>query len=259
MTPTLARRTGALTIIAAAATALAGCGGVGARLTFDDTVKAKVTRIVMAGGSGDVIVKTAPVGETQIRRIVHRSSDPGESYRLDGDVLHIDTDCGRSCSVSYEITAPAGVVVQGALTSGDLSLTGIDSADVTLTSGNVTVRDAAGAVRVKSTSGDVDVLGAKGATVESSSGNVRAMNVGGAVTVKATSGDVDVKLTVAAPVTARTGSGNVDVIVPPGSYQVRTDTGSGDATVTGVTNDPSSRNVLDVHTGSGDVSVVAAA
>jgi ribosomal protein L11 methylase PrmA len=49
------------------------------------------------------------------------------------------------------------------------------------------------------------------------------------------------------------------VIVPPGSYQVRTDTGSGDATVTGVTNDPSSRNVLDVHTGSGDVSVVAAA
>ena len=59
-------------------------------------------------------------------------------------MLHIDTDCGHDCSVSYEIEAPAGVAVRGELSSGDVGLTGSGSADVTLTSGDIMVRDATG-------------------------------------------------------------------------------------------------------------------
>ena len=54
------RRVLAATLIAAAAaTTLAGCGGVGATLTFSDVAKVKVTEIKMTGSSGNVMVKTA--------------------------------------------------------------------------------------------------------------------------------------------------------------------------------------------------------
>ena len=251
------RRTAALVLSAAVtATALAGCGGAGVRQTFNDTEKVKVTEIVMAGGSGDVLVRTAPIAETRITRIVHRASDPGESYRLDGTVLHIDTDCGHDCSVSYQIEAPAGVAVRGELRSGDIGLDGVGATDLRLTSGDIMVRNASGAVTARSTSGDISVLDGKGgAKIEATSGNVRVMNVGGPVDAQVTSGDVEVQLAAPNSVTARANSGDVNVMVPAGSYRVTADTGSGDHTITGIVDDPSAKNVINVHTGSGDARV----
>ncbi len=258
MTSILSRRAVAVALTAAgAATVLAGCGGVGARLTFNDTEKVKVTEIVMAGRSGDVTVRTAPIAETRITRVIHRNSDPGPTYRVEGAVLHIDTDCGRNCSVSYDIEAPAGVAVRGEVTSGDLAFDGVGATDVKLTSGDVMVRNATGAVRVKGTSGDISVLDGKaGTTIETTSGDVRALNVAGPVNAVVTSGDVEVKLTAAASVVAQTTSGDVDVMVPTGSYQISTDsTGSGDQRIIGVVHDPKSKNVIDVRTRSGDATV----
>lgn len=261
MTTTLVRRAGVLALIAATTTTLTGCAGVlGARMTYNDTEQAKVTDIVLAGGSGDVIVTTAAVQQTTIKRVVRGTSNPGESYKLAGSTLSIDTDCGPDCSVSYEIHAPVGVAVRGQLHSGDVGLDGVGATDVTLTSGNVSVRNATGPVQVRATSGDIDVLDAKGAvTAQSTSGNVRALNVGGAVDVRATSGDVDVKLTAANSVHAVATSGNVSVILPHGDYKISTDTGSGDANVHGLTSDPAAKNVIDVRANSGDVDVAAAA
>jgi DUF4097 and DUF4098 domain-containing protein YvlB len=260
MTSTLFRRAGALVLIAAAtATVLAGCGGVGARLTFNDTEKVKVSEIVMTGGSGDVTVKTAAVNETRISRIIHHNADPGKSYRMDGTVLHIDTNCGRNCSVSYEIEAPTGVAVRGQLSSGDVDLTGIASADVTVNSGNIEIKDATGPVKALATSGDINVIRPKGTTtVQATSGNVRAVEAAGAVMAKATSGEVDVTMTVAQSVTAHTTSGNVDVVVPAGAYRVKTDTGSGDTDIRGIVNDPGAKVILDVRAGSGNVTLAAA-
>ncbi|HEU4346633.1 MAG TPA: DUF4097 family beta strand repeat-containing protein [Actinoplanes sp.] len=254
------RRAAALVLLAAATAAvLAGCGGVGARLTFNDTEPVKVTEIVMTGGSGDVTVRTAAIDETRISRIVHRNSDPGRTYRLDGTVLHIDTDCGRNCSVSYVIEAPAGVAVRGELRSGDVGMDGVGAADIVLTSGDISVRNAVGMVTARSTSGDIDVLNArKGATLAATSGNVRAINVGGGpVGVRVTSGDVEVKLTAPGSVTAETTSGDVNVIVPAGDYRVGAAAGSGDVQVNGIVDNPTSKNVINVHTGSGDATVSA--
>ena len=77
-------------------------------MTYDDTEKAKITDIVLTGGSGDVTITTAPVTETTITRVIRRSTNPGESYRLVGTTLNIDTTCGVDCSVTYEIKAPPG-------------------------------------------------------------------------------------------------------------------------------------------------------
>ncbi len=260
MTSILSRRAVAVALTAAgAATVLAGCGGVGARLTFNDTEKVKVTEIVMTGRSGDVAVRTAAIAETRITRVIHRNSDPGQTYRLEGTVLHIDTDCGRNCSVSYDIEAPAGVAVRGEVTSGDIALDGVGATDVKLTSGDVMVRNATAAVRIKGTSGDINVLDGKaGVTIETTSGDVRAMNVAGPVTAAVTSGDVEVKTVAPGSVTAHTTSGDVNVIVPSGSYQVATETSSGDDRIIGIVNDPQSKYVIDVRTRSGDATVSGA-
>src|SRR5690349_5955644 len=104
MTTTLIRRAAVLALIAASTTALTGCAGViGAKMTYDDTLKAKITDIVLTGGAGDVVVTTSEVDETTIHRVIRRSTNPGESFKLDGTTLTIDTSCGMNCSVSYEI------------------------------------------------------------------------------------------------------------------------------------------------------------
>jgi DUF4097 and DUF4098 domain-containing protein YvlB len=246
-------------VAAVTATALTGCGGVGARLTFSDTEKVKVTEIVLTGGSGDVTVHTAEVAETTINRVIHRNSDPERSFRIAGTVLHVDTDCGSNCSVNYDIEAPVGVTVRGELGSGDISLIGVKGADVAVASGDINVLRATGKVRARATSGDVEALDSTGAmTLQVTSGDVRALNITGAVDAKSTSGDVDVNLATANSVTARATSGDVTVIVPAGKYQVRTEAASGDARTMGLVNDPASKLVIDVSAASGDATVSAA-
>jgi hypothetical protein len=261
MTTTPLRRAGVLALIAATTATLTGCAGVvGARMTYEDTVKTKITEIQITGGNGDVLVRTGAGDQTAIKRIVRRSTNPGESYRLAGTVLQLDTSCGNNCQVSYEIQAPAGVAVSGELRSGDVQLTGVGTTDLRLTSGDITVRDATGPVQLRATSGDIRVLDAKSTVkVQSTSGDIQALNAGGAVDLKLTSGDITAKLAVPASVTAQTTSGDVNVIVPAGAYQVTADTSSGDSTVNGIASDAKAKNVIHVQTRSGDANVSAAA
>lgn len=259
MNPTLFRRAGAVTLITAAAAALTGCaGGIGAQLTFEDVTKTKVSQILLDVGSGDVEVTAGPVTETRITRIVHSSTDPDPSFTLTGTQLRLTGNCGRHCDVSYKIEAPAGVTVTGELASGDVSLEGVAATDVRLSSGDIMVRNATGAVRAVATSGDITVIDSKGpATLVASSGDLHVINAGAPVNAKASSGDIDVKLSVPASVTAVASSGDVVVTVPQSSYRVNATAGSGDVNVTDVPDDPTAKNVLDVQASSGDVTVAA--
>lgn len=258
MTSHLSRRTVAVALAAAVtATVLAGCGSAGARLTYHDTERVKVTEIVIAGSSGDVLVQTAAIEETRISRIVHSDADHRPTYRIEGTALHVDTDCGPDCRVSYQIEAPTGVAVRGQLRSGDVGLTGVASAELKLTSGDVMIDGSTGPVQVTTTSGDITVTDAKGgATLHATSGNVRAMDVGGGpVSARVRSGEVTVKMTTVGSVSAHATSGDVEVLVPAGSYRFDVNSNSGDLDVVGLHNDPSSKNVLDIRTASGDATV----
>jgi len=258
MTTTVGRRAGVLALIAATATALSGCAGVvGAKMTYDDTEKAKITDIVLSGGSGDVKVTTAPVDQTTIRRVIRRTTNPGQSYKLTGTTLSLDTSCGINCSVSYEIQAPPGVKVRGSLDSGNVQLAGVADTTVTVSSGDVMISDATGPVRVQATSGDIEVLRSHGTvSAIATSGDIRAIDPQGAVDVRATSGDVQIHLTAPNSITADVTSGDVDISVPPGNYDIvnRPNPG-GDTSIRGLTSDPSSKNVLDVKADSGDVNI----
>jgi DUF4097 and DUF4098 domain-containing protein YvlB len=254
-------RIAALTLIAASTLAVAACGEVGgAKLTYSDTEKGKVTGIVLDGHSGDVVVTPATGTETKITRIIRNSTDPQMSYRMDGTELHLDTRCGPHCTVSYQIETPAGAAVHGQLTSGNVQLTGVGATDLTVTSGDVQIRNAAGVVKIRTNSGDVTVDGAKGgATLEATSGDIRATEIsGGPVSAKVTSGDVTLGLTTVASVTAETTSGDVHLTVPTGKYNLTTHKGSGNINLTGVTDDATARASLVLRAGSGDITVTGA-
>jgi hypothetical protein len=265
MTPTVARRAGAVTLIAASAAALAGCGGgIGARLTYDDIEKVKVSEIVLAGGSGNVTVTTAAAAtETKIKRIIRTddAGDPQTSYKLDGTVLTLDTSCGHRCNVSYEIVAPAGVGVRGKLGSGEVTLTDIGTAEVQVGSGDAVVDGASGAVSLKSGSGDIMATDLRAeTTLVTGSGSVTANGISGGkpVRVQTGSGEITVELSQVAPVTARAGSGEIVLQVPDGAYHLKTHSNSDDdVAVIGLVDDPTSKNIIDVQTGSGDATITA--
>ncbi|BCJ51527.1 hypothetical protein Asp14428_30020 [Actinoplanes sp. NBRC 14428] len=263
MTARLSRRAGALTLVAAAAAAtLTGCdqGFGAAKLTFDDTEKVKITEVVVSGTRGDVSVRTAPIAETRIKRIVRSDgADPGVSYRLTGTSLAVDTSCGPNCRVSYDIEAPTGVAVRGELTSGGLNLVQVGSADVTVNSGEIHLDRITGRTTATARSGNIVAEGLAGpATLTTRSGNIDGTNLtgGNAITAEATSGNIELELMQPASVTARVSSGNVDLAVPPGAYRVAHHVGSGDFE-SDVSSDPKATAVLDVRAGSGNATITS--
>ncbi|WP_430782189.1 DUF4097 family beta strand repeat-containing protein [Actinoplanes sp. G11-F43] len=267
----------ALILAAVSLGALAGCDGVaGARMTFEDVEKTKITEIALAGGSGDVSVTTeSGATETQIRRIVRGITSPDTSYQVAGGVLTLNTDCGPDCHLSYEITAPPGVAVRGEMRSGDVMLSAVGTIDVKMTSGDVMIDRATGPVslemtsgdvmventsepvKVRSTSGDLMVVGGGPVDVEARAGNVDVTDGKGPVTARLTSGDISLSLSAASSVTASTGSGEISLMVPPGDYRVSAVSGNGEAVVENVKNNPAATNVLELRSRSGDVAVIA--
>ncbi len=239
--------------------ALTGCSvAAESRLDFTDTEKVKITEVEIGPGSGDVTVRTADISEVRIKRTVrYRGDEPGRTYRLQGTVLHVDTGCGNQCSVSYDIEAPTGVVVRGEAGSGNLDLTDIAGADVQVGSGSITVAGSSGAVVAETGSGDITVSDLRNTVkLRSGAGSIEGRGLGGGILDAETgSGDITLALDKAAGVRAHASSGNVELTVPQGRYQVRTRTESGDENVN-VTNDPAGQHTLELSTGSGDVTVL---
>jgi len=229
------------------------------RLDFSNTEKVAVKEIVIEPGSGDVTVSTGDTQQVDIRRVVrYTGNEPDTTYHINGTVLRIDTECGHLCSIDYEILAPKGVAVRGALGSGNLSLSGVSTVDLKTGSGNVGITEATGAVRVQAGSGDMTITEVAGdLDARTGSGNIDARGLGGALTTARTgSGDVTLSLDKGGAVRTHTGSGNVDVAVPTGSYRIDARTGSGEKTL-GVTSSPTGEFLLDLETGSGDITLRA--
>jgi hypothetical protein len=239
---------------------LAGCGTAfeQRRLDFSDTEEVKITQVNVAPGSGDIVIRTGDVSNVQIKRVLrYRGGEPrGGAYRVEGTQLYIDTDCGRQCSVSYDIFAPRGTALQGENGSGDVELTGLADVDIKVGSGNIEVRDASGAVRTETGSGDISLTGVKGtASGQTGSGNISGRGLaGGVVKAETGSGDISLALAGAGSVRANASSGSVVLSVPAGSYRVQCTTESGSKAIE-VANDPAATMLLDVTTGSGDVTI----
>ncbi|MFC7545371.1 DUF4097 domain-containing protein [Plantactinospora sp. GCM10030261] len=239
--------------------ALAGCAQLSEkRLEFSRTEQSRVDTVVIEPGAGDVVIRTGQVTEVAIKRVVryHGEAPPGTTYRVDGPTLVLDTDCGRRCVVSYDVTLPTGVPVRGENGSGDMELSRMREVDVKLGSGDLTITDVAGPVRGEVGSGSITVTGGEGEVrLTAGSGDISGRGLGaGAVHAETGSGDINLDLDTASSVTANADSGSVELAVATGRYQVAVSTGSGSRTVQ-VADDPTASLRLDVRTGSGDVTI----
>ncbi|MEV0156812.1 DUF4097 family beta strand repeat-containing protein [Micromonospora sp. NPDC050686] len=239
---------------------LAGCDTLPSRrLDFDTTEPARIDRVTVRPGAGDVVLHgTGRAGEVRVKRTVRYQGDqPTDTWLVDGAELVLDTDCGRRCSVSYEVTVPKGVDVRGENGSGDVELSDTGPVQFQVGSGDVQVRGADGAVRVETGSGNIDVTDVTASVrLRTGSGNITGSRLAGAVDAEANSGNVTLDVTAPVPARAHAGSGDVEVVVPAGRYRVRSSTGSGDADL-GIADDPSASVLLDLSTGSGNVTLTA--
>lgn len=270
----VARAVAAAGVFGAGALLLGACGITLQSHEYQDDapVPQHITK-VQVNGASDVKVH---IGATStVHRVVHYAeNDPGKNtWRVEGETLILDNCNHADCSVDYALTVPEGTSITGEVGSGDVEVDGLakvnfqtHSGDATIRnvkgavnvgagSGTVTVSDVGDTVAISASSGDVNVNNvAGGVTAKANSGDVTATGISGPVQVDADSGDISVQLTSAQNVTAHTGSGGVDISVPNGPYQVRTDSGSGDVN-SSVPDDRSAQHLLDLRTGSGDISV----
>jgi hypothetical protein len=223
--------------------ALTGCGLTFKEFSDDRTEEAAgITGVRFEGGSGNLTLRRDEGRQIQIHRKVRYAGDkPGATDHRDGSALVISTECGSNCSVDYTITVPTGTNVNGHNGSGDVSLTGVAAVALDVGSGNVTVRDASGSVAARTGSGNIELTDVAGnVTANTGSGNVKLTRITGDIVAATSSGDVNGSELNGTKTSARTGSGNVTLSV---------------AKPQGVFADPAGSYLLDLHSGSGNISV----
>jgi hypothetical protein len=216
-----------------------------------------VTEVTITGGSGNVTVIGDNTVGVDVRRMVrYANSTPGQTMSVSGSTLHVDTDCGNRCSASYEVHVARGVKVTGRNDSGNLTLRGVSDVDVEVDSGNIRVDAATGTVTVKADSGNLDlrdIAGVVRATV--SSGNIEVADVRSeTISLESDSGNIDASLPGTANLTARADSGEITVRVPDNCCRITANADSGEENLS-VAQNPSSRYLLDLSTGSGNITV----
>jgi len=216
--------------------------------TNHEVIPGPVKTLTLDANSGDVTLVASDtddvVVDSHARGQLHT---PELQVRPEGTHLTVTGGCPNftigNCSAEIIVRVPANTAV-----------------DVDAGSGDIHAQDLNGNVRLRSASGDVSAEGLHGFSVQlkSASGDITAGDLSaGAVSARTASGDVTLQLSsVPEGVEARINSGDVAVLVPPGSepYRVDADTNSGDRSVGVVVSDRSS-NAITAHTNSGDVVV----
>jgi len=196
--------------------------------------------------SGDIIVRSGPVGVVSIRGRIfvgdhwlagNRHAEVAEieqnpPLRQDGNNVHIDYVNVHDISVDYEITVPADATVRTHSGSGDQTIEGIH--------GNADLQSGSGDMRLSRLTGEI--------RVQTGSGNVQAREIAGPVRGGAGSGDIEVEETAAGDIDLHTGSGNITVHGIQGAF--RAEAGSGDIIAEGT-----QTGAWEIRTGSGNVHV----
>jgi hypothetical protein len=186
---------------------------------------AQPSRIELDAGAGDVTVTRAEDNRVSVQRtLTWSSSRPELIETTEGDTLRLGAHCSgpslvNRCYVTYHLRVPDSVAV-----------------NVRTGSGNVVVRDVKGQLKIASSSGDVRLGGLTG-------------------DADVTGGSGDVSIAYAAVphlVRARTSSGDLRVVVPAGSYEIRA---GGDDTTVDIPSTAGAPNVINVESRSGTVRV----
>jgi hypothetical protein len=132
----------------AAASLLAGCGALGKigagshnPPAKEFTVTARVTSVIIDGGSGSVdVTGTSGSAVTVSQQATYSSTPPAASHVLRGTTLTVSYTCPTElvCGVSYDVKVPRDVAVSVSASAGAVTLTSL--------AGTVSARAAAGLI-----------------------------------------------------------------------------------------------------------------
>lgn len=187
--------------------------------SFDEAIQSVRVDV----GSGDVTLRGGDLAGANVAARVQGDSNHLGHTLSDGHLALFDECNEHQCSVDITADIPSGVPVEIHTGSGDLVLS-----------------DLLAPVALHTGSGDID------------GGDLAGTDL------VATTGSGDVRLDVETPaerVHIRTGSGDVVLNMPGGTYDLRVETGSGDQSYRGVIDDADAAGIVEITTGSGDVTV----
>jgi hypothetical protein len=218
--------------------------------TQHQTYTQPVSRVALNLHDGDIILTPGEAGQVVIeRRLQWSESKPTIEETWAGDALEITSRCATEstlavrplCAVAYILRVPPDVAI-----------------DARTVASKINVHDLSGDLRLSESSGDVNVTNTTGRLwVQTTSGDITGAGLRcGQVEVQATSGDIDLGFA-AAPqqLTARTGTGDVDIAVPgDDTYRVVIETSAGDTEIK-VRQDPGAAHAIGVQTSRGDVHI----
>jgi hypothetical protein len=236
--------------------------GLGALVSVNAMARQTVQEEHTYGFRGSNLSVDLTVGEVQIvpgakddeisvrRRLTYGLRRPFVEERIDGDTFRVrDGNCavpvGTACHVRWLIQVPRGLPVE-----------------VTTRSGAITVSGLSGLVKLTSHSGEVRARTLSGTAIQllSYNGKVTGTDIRSGLVV-ATSTTTPISLTFSTPpkrVWAKSQTGSVGVILPPGTEPYKIDAQGGPTaigTISDVKDDPKANRSITVKSDKGDVSV----
>lgn len=185
------------------------------------TITEPVDRIAIDVAAGDVRVR-ATSGPVRLISTFGGASGDTLGHSVQDGLLSVNYDC-KLCGGELTVEAPPEV---------DLALT--------LGAGDLTVDDMAGAVLADVHAGSAAVHRHGPATVD----------------VVADLGDVEVDFVVPPPaLTVQLGTGDVEITLPSGAYNLDLTAGSGSVRIDGIEHDPESPSQITASVGTGSIEV----
>lgn len=226
---------GAVGISAAVVVILAAALGIGWAASLHTTTSAYlapggVRRVELTVASGSAVIVGTQASMVEVRRTDHYAFGHRavETRSLSAGVLRISSRCPKvvvgSCSASYELAVPETVAVSVHTSAGDVRLTGFR-----------------GTASISTGAGDVDVEAYCGFDLTAITG----------------SGSVRVAAACVQHLEVRTGTGDATALVPPGRYSVNAVSGVGVPHVSGIVRDRNALFTIDMHSGSGRLTIGA--
>ncbi len=239
-----------------------------------------VDRVESDLGPATVTVMPSEAGDTRVNvELRYTGETPEVGVVLEGSTLYLTLLCPDEevCDGSFTVFAPPSLSANLNSSSGDIVAEAVDGV-VTLTTdtGAVDLDDIGGSVDIHTGSGPVDVRDVEGTlTASSHDAELKAAGVVGDLDLSSALG-----LLVGTDLRAAQGraetdsgpiyltwskapeqvevvsvSGEVDLVVPAGAYQVIAGSTTGEVTVTGVSDEPDATRVLRVTTEFGNITI----
>lgn len=244
----------------------AACGSDAMESTRTTTFDEPVDLVLADVESGRLTVVGADVATIQlIETLRWTDAEPSVDTEVVANVLKIEAMCPdldddkEICEVHMALQVPYDIALDLRTEAGDIEVERIlGDVDASTGGGEVQLKQIDGSVEVDTDAGDVALEELTGLLdVRTADGEIYGSGLNTSI-ARLQSGSGEIKLTfdqTVGELEAGTSSGEIELLVPSGSYRLGLVTGSGDVRVDGVDHSDNAQDSITATTGAGDITV----